>query len=264
MPGRASDPSSLSSVNEEDGDDGRLAFPAAPATFTPLLPTPGPLPPPPTCPPTAPPPLKSLVAALCPSRLLALTSFMTMLSVLNSTSISNLRFSFSPGMSKISFSSAVQATSQGLGTRNTLLSAHDSSTLAQKGMTAMSLPVSNASRMSCLRSRCLARMGLFLAMVRRPSQEPRFLSRERSEEEERTLSEERRTLMLSYVVSNHLLAQLLQVDGVEELRVQPLEVGLDRHALDHQVAREVSVVGRLQDGLQLPAPCCAGWWTTRC
>eukprot|EP00962_Isochrysis_galbana_P057709 scaffold30204_cov79-Isochrysis_galbana.AAC.1 len=68
-----------------------------------------------------------------------------------------------------------------------------SSTLHTNGTTAMSRPFSYASHTSSLGSRSRMSTGLFRPSVIWPSQEPRFLSSDRSDEEERILGDDSST-----------------------------------------------------------------------
>ena len=98
----------------------------------------------------------------------------------NIISISNLRLSFNLSWPYTSATRASTPASQGLDGRKTLESRHGSSTLCTKGSTAIILPARYASTMVALTSRSRASTGLLRPRVRRPSQDPRFLSRERS------------------------------------------------------------------------------------
>mmetsp|Transcript_15791 Transcript_15791/g.35369 ORF Transcript_15791/g.35369 Transcript_15791/m.35369 type:complete len:219 (-) Transcript_15791:530-1186(-) len=143
----------------------------------------------------------SLIASRPLKTVVTFTSFSSLLRFLQSTSTSNLMVSFRSaiGCSSARIPSTIMV--QGFGGRKMRELAHDSMILAMKGMMAMSRPLSNASRMSALKSKSFCRIGLFFPRVSAPSHDPRFFRRERSEEDVRILSSTSRILMFSIVMS---------------------------------------------------------------
>jgi len=133
-------------------------------------------------------------------------SFRSLFRFLHSTSTSNLIVSFRSGIGCSSASSPSTNIVQGFGGRKMRLLAQLSITLATNGITAISRPLSYASRMRWRKSRSRWRIGLFRLSVSTPSQLPRFLSSDRTEEELRILSSANNTLMFSMVVMITLLA----------------------------------------------------------
>ena len=95
----------------------------------------------------------------------------------------------------------MSAMTHGLGGRKTRDVEHASSTLATKGTTAISRPFSYASQTSSFRSMSFISSGLLRPSVMEPSHEPRFLSRERSDELERIFCDESSTRAFCSVAS---------------------------------------------------------------